>query len=182
MNKTTRWVLAVIAVQAVLIGVYWNIEHQDGSEALLTDPPQRVDWRMPSLTVRRHDGGTMSIASVARPTLVHIWATWCPPCRAELPGLLTLPNRHPVDVMAIALDNEWPDVERFLGDLSTTNVLLGDAGKVKRALGIRTLPVTFLVQPGGLITLRFDGARDWTNASYVYSWTSTQKGKPSSLP
>jgi hypothetical protein len=86
--------------------------------------------------------------------------------------LLTLPNRHPVDVMAIALDNEWPDVERFLGDLSTTNVLLGDAGKVKRALGVRTLPVTFLVQPGGLITLRFDGARDWTNASYVYSWTS----------
>ncbi len=177
MKKTARWILAAIALQAVLIGVYWIIEHQrthrlGASENLTTDPPHRVDLRMPSLTVRRQDGSQTVIASVARPTLVHVWATWCPPCRAELPGLLALPDHHSVDVTAIALDDEWTEVERFLDGISATNIFLGDAREIEDALGVRTLPVTFLVQPDSRITLRFDSARDWTDASYVESWVS----------
>ncbi len=175
MNKTARWVLAVIVVQAVLIGVYWSVEYQwtrrpGASEKLTTDPPQRLDQPMPSLTIRRPDGSAMVIASVARPTLIHIFATWCPPCRAELPGLLTLPNRHRVDVIAIALNDEWAEVERFLGDLKATNVFLGDAREIEGALGVRTLPVTFLVQPGGRMVLRFNSALDWTDGSFVQKW------------
>ncbi|WP_428261514.1 TlpA family protein disulfide reductase [Haliangium sp.] len=122
---------------------------------------------MPALTVRRRDGGAVALAPFARPTLVHVWATWCPPCRAELPGLLALPSEHAVDVVAIALDDRWGDVDRFLDDLDASSVVLGSSEEVERVLGVRSLPVTFFVQADGRISLRFDGARDWTDEAFV---------------
>lgn len=123
MNRTARWVLAIAALQAVLAGAYWLIEHQralTSDDSLGTQPPQRVDLPMPSLAVVRRDGHRGEIPSPTRPTLVHVWATWCPPCRAELPGLLAVPSQHDVDVVAVALDKSWDQVERFLGDMSVS--------------------------------------------------------------
>lgn len=175
MKKAARWALTVVALQGTLIGAYWQIERDrqpTSSAALRTDPPERISQRSPKITVRAKDGSARAVASGAKPTLVHVWATWCPPCRSELPGLLSLPERFEVDVMAIALDRDWTEVERFLGDLSTADVYLGDAREVQAALGVGNLPVTFLVQPSGLMTLRFEGAQDWANSNYVGSWSS----------
>src|SRR5690606_32761620 len=149
-------------------GVYWLVEQRrspEQSEAaeLGKGPPERVDMAMPDLAVRRPDGSRGHFRAPERPTLVHFWATWCPPCRAELPGLLALPGEHPVEVVAIALDDDWADVERMLDRRSLSRVVLADSGEVDRALGIRTLPVTLLVLPSGRVRLRFDGARDWTD-------------------
>ena len=173
MKRSTRWVLAAVALQAALFGLYWLVEQQRNSEAdpsLETDPPQRVDMALPPLTIHQRDGSTVDLRLSSRPTLVHVWATWCPPCRAELPGLLELPTDHAVDVAAIALDEGWPDVDRFLGGIDSSNVLLGDSDEMERALGVRQLPVTFLLQANGRIVLRFDGARDWTDEAFVKTY------------
>lgn len=177
MNRTVRWVLAIVAVQAALIGLYWLVEHQRASDevsALGTASPRRVDMTMPALTVRLRDGSAARLPSSGRSsgrhTLVHVWATWCPPCREELPGLLALPTEHAVDVVAIALDKSWVEVDRFLGGVDASNVFLADSEDVERALGVRNLPVTFLLQAEGRITLRFDGARDWTDEAFVKTY------------
>lgn len=175
MKRSVRLVVALVAVQAALIGVYWIVEHQrtpEGSEdaTLGVAPPQRVDLAMTPLALLKRNGDRVDFRTPDRPTLVHFWATWCPPCRAELPGLLVLPNEHPVGVMAVALDDDWAEVDGFLDGLPTSDVFLGDAGEVERALGVRTLPVTFLVQPSGRISFRFDGARDWTDTGFVEAW------------
>jgi len=173
MRRTARWALVIALLQAVLVGVYWLVEHQrapktDGS--LGTDPPQRVDTPMPSLIVARRDGSRSELLSPQRRTLVHVWATWCPPCRAELPGLLAVPSQHDVDVVAVALDRSWDDVDRFLGDMNASHVVLAGSEDVERALGARTLPVTFLVDADGRLTLRFDGARDWADEAFVRAY------------
>ena len=176
MRRSARWALTLIAVQGALLGTYWVVErHRAGepnaTQALGTEPPQRVEVSMPQLTLRRRDGSTVRMSPPARPTLVHVWATWCPPCRAELPALLALPTEREVDVVAIALDQDWAAVERFTDGEAMSRVFLGDAAQVERALGVRGLPVTFLLMPGeSRIALRFDGARDWANESFVERW------------
>lgn len=179
MNRTGRLVAAVLAAQATLVGVYWLVESGRVSNGvaegeLSTASPSRLeDQVVPPMSLRTRDGNQFILREVERPTLVHFWATWCPPCRVELPTLLALPEDHPVDVVAVALDKDWADVDRFLAhlDRASPSVFLGNAAEIGRELGVRTLPVTFLVGRGtsGLL-LRFDGARDWSDRRFVDRW------------
>lgn len=105
----------------------------------------------------------------SKPTLVHFWATWCLPCRDELPGILAL-DGHQVNVVAVALDPDWESMERFFNGEVPPQVALGDADQVRSAFGVTTLPVTFLSSDGETLQLRFDGARDWTSESFVREW------------
>jgi thiol-disulfide isomerase/thioredoxin len=192
--KRRAWELfGLIAIQLALAGTIWLVERRrslrpNDAVVLGGEAPRRESSRLPRLTLRRRDGSAAELRTSARPTLVHFWATWCPPCRAELPGLLGLPAKHPVDVLAVALDRDWSSVERFLdqglsdvpgdllpggivlGGIVPTDIVLGDAGEAQRALRIQQLPVTLLVQPGGLVSLRFEGARDWTDATFLQGW------------
>ena len=170
-----RIILLVAIVQAILVGVYWLVEQErspDGvSEPVLSRvPPQGLDGQLPPLLIRTRGGGQLNLTGFRRPTLLHFWATWCPPCRAELPGLLALSKDRGVDVVAVALDKEWADVDRFLDGQLPSNVFLGDAAEVESALQVRALPVTFLVDAGGQLRLRFDGARNWTDSGFVNTW------------
>jgi thiol-disulfide isomerase/thioredoxin len=175
MNRTGRIVLALVAAQAVLVGVFWWVERDraptgDSEAQLGVGAPAAVNGRMQGLWLTTREGERIEWKGSARPTLMHFWATWCPPCRAELPGILALAEDYPVDVVAVALDEEWADVDRFFAGRSPSGVFLGDSGEVERELGIRTLPVTYLVEPGGEIRLRFDGARDWTDTDFTSAW------------
>lgn len=182
MKRGLHLVAAVIATQAAAIVVYKLVEHQritgrSASARLGRDPPEPVDLAMPGLVLRKRDGERVVFRAPARSTLLHFWATWCPPCRAELPGLLALPDEHPLDVVAVALDDDWANVERFLEGRSMSDVRLGDAREARRALGVRSLPVTFLVEPSGRISLWFAGARDWTDAAFLRTWLENRPAR-----
>jgi thiol-disulfide isomerase/thioredoxin len=180
MTRTVRRVAAValvVAVQGLLLGGYLLVEHRrseeiDGPAELGTAPPRQVDQEIPQLMLRTREGESVELRSLVteRPTLVHLWATWCPPCRAELPGLLALPQRRAVDVVAIALDPEWDPVDDFLDGRNVETVLLGDQTEIESTLDVHALPVTFLIDAGGRLRLRFDGARDWTDEDFLESW------------
>ncbi len=175
MSRQGRVVLAIVALQAALIGTYWLVERLRSPAGavrseLSTAPPERVEGSMPPLSLRRRDGSRLELRAPDRPTLVHLWATWCPPCRAELPALLALPDEHPLDVVAVALDEEWSAVERLVDRRRLSSVYLGDPLEIQAVLGARSLPVTYLLQPGGRLHLRFDGARDWTDSAFLSDW------------
>ncbi len=175
MTRSVRIILVVVVIQAILVGVYWLVDQERSpegvSEAVLgRAPPQRLDGQLPPLSIRTRGGDQLDLKALRRPTLLHFWATWCLPCRAELPGLLAFAEEHGVDVVAVALDKDWADVDRFLEGRRPSDVFLGDAGEVESALHVSALPVTFLVDADGQLRLRFDGARDWTDSGFVNSW------------
>jgi thiol-disulfide isomerase/thioredoxin len=186
LGRGARWALGLIAAQVALAAVYWAVERsraRDGatrSPLTSTAPPRVLDGAaagpVPPIALRRRDGTTAPLMFEAagggasgRPTLLHVWATWCPPCRAELPGLLALPRRHDVNVIAVALDDRWSEVDRFSSraGLDATRVVLADGAEVRRALDVTSLPVTFFVDADGHLRLRFDGPRDWENPTFV---------------
>ncbi len=168
MKKLLRAGAVLVALQAVLIGGYLLLEgaREDKSGALTSAPPERIASPMPSLAVRYGDGSAGNLARHrGQPLLLHFWATWCPPCRQELPGLLALAERSNGKVLLIALDDDWTRVRRFLDAAVPAHVALADSSQVERFFGVRTLPETFVVDAAGNMMLRFRGARDWTVAA-----------------
>lgn len=165
MNKYIRSVAALAAVQAMLLGGYWLVG-QRGGTATETREPEVIALPLPNLVVRYADGSSGNVADLrGQPILLHFWATWCPPCREELPGLIALAEGGKLRVLLVALDQDWAPVRRFLDADVPAAVALADGNEVERMFGVQELPETFVVDHTGSMTLRFRGARDWTKAA-----------------
>lgn len=177
--RQVRIIALVVAAQALVVASYLVVErqrgpHEDSESDPLTASPTAMDAPLPPLEFLQRDGQTLAFQAPARHTLLHVWGTWCPPCRAELPGLLSLPSRHPVDVLAVALDASWVPVDSFLEGSTRERVMLGNSARIQEALSVRTLPATFLVSPQGRLVARFDGARRWNDPAFCERWLSAE--------
>ena len=104
-----------------------------------------------------------------RVLVLNFWATWCPPCRAELPTLRALPDwfgEDKVAVLALNFQEAGRTVRRFLetSDLKLP-VALDPSGDIARAWGIRAFPTTVLVDRQGKPRQIVQGEVDWASAT-----------------
>ncbi len=170
MSRRYRWIAALALAQAGLLGAFWWVEREraaDSVPALGSLPPEHIDLSLPALNVQRRRGSDERLRAPRRPTLLHVWASWCPPCRAELPGLLALPEHYDIEVIALSVDKTWAQVDTLRAARQDPRILLAQAREVTLGLGVRELPTTFLLDGSGKLTLRFNGARDWTDRAFV---------------
>lgn len=113
------------------------------------------------------DSKPLSLTSQrGRVVLLNFWATWCGPCRVEMPAMQQLYeefNRRGFQILAVSTDAQGAAVTRPFSDaLGLTFPILHDSDfQVGLTYGARTLPMTFLVDRQGVIRHRIFGARDW---------------------
>lgn len=97
--------------------------------------------------------------------VVNCWATWCQPCREELPSLERLRDAlrgRPSEVLAVNVNEGRSRVRHFLTEVPRRfPVLLDRNGDAQRAWKVRRLPATFLLDPEGLIRYWYLGEMDW---------------------
>ena len=98
--------------------------------------------------------------------LLNFWATWCAPCRVEMPAMESLYqdlHEEGLEVLAISIDPQGMVVTRpFQEAMGLTFTILHDSDyRVGSAYGARTLPMTYLIDRRGIIRQRIFGARDW---------------------
>lgn len=111
-------------------------------------------------------GDTVSIASLAgEVVLVNVWATWCIPCREEMPALQRLHEQRREDglrIVGVSVDSHGEDqVRGFAEDLGITfTILLDPRGTVKRAFRTTGVPESVLIGRDGRIVTRWFGAFD----------------------
>jgi len=113
------------------------------------------------------DGNPVTLAQYrGKVVLLNFWATWCGPCRVEMPAMEALyrgNTRQDFEILAISTDAQGVSVTRpFKASLGLTFPILHDSDfRIGVAYGARTLPMSFLVNREGMVTHRIFGARDW---------------------
>jgi thiol-disulfide isomerase/thioredoxin len=112
-------------------------------------------------------GAVKSLADYkGKPVVLHFWATWCPPCRRELPEMEAWSKvNSDVEIIVISLDRNIADVDAFLkSEELGFPALKGDMVKTQR-LGVRGLPTTLVIGPDGNIVKIRIGAVKWGEKS-----------------
>ena len=107
---------------------------------------------IPELTMRTLDGRTITNKDLAgKVTIFNFWATWCPPCRAEIPDLVKLQEQYKDQLIVIGVSSdEGPTdvVRRFAADYRINYPIVMETPELSAAFpGIFALPTTFLVGP-----------------------------------
>lgn len=98
----------------------------------------------------------------AGPYLLHFWASWCVPCRRELPALLAAARELSVPIVALSMDAAWGPIRAFFAGAPPPEVLREPRGELARTLGVSALPDTYLIDAEGRAIRRVAGAREWS--------------------
>jgi peroxiredoxin len=119
-------------------------------------------------TLRLVDGATFRLSEHRGKTvLINFWATWCPPCREEMPALERLYRRHKdrgLVLVAVSLDADPTVVPPYVrASKLTFPVALDPKAEVGNKYGVRALPSSFVVDRQGTMTALALGPRVWDN-------------------
>lgn len=119
-------------------------------------PSPQVGFAAPDFSLETLDGETMSLSDLrGQAVLVNFWATWCPPCRQEMPAIQQLYEQYrdqDFTVLAVDLQESEAQVVAFTGQMGLTfPILIDPGGQVFSQYGVRALPSTFFVDPNGVI-------------------------------
>lgn len=151
-------------LQALAVATYFFVEGRREAKYEVPLRHERITDRsqLPNADVEARSGRVRSIRALGgRPLLLHFWATWCPPCREELPALLALGDRGDIEVVAISVDDDWLAVDRFFGGKVPPEVFRDPSGVLERYYEVTTLPDSYLLDSAGSPIARFAGPRSW---------------------
>ncbi len=125
----------------------------------------------PELQLADMDGNQASLASArGKWSFVHFWASWCGPCRREMPAIQQLTKAMRGKPMVFYIVNTAEDEDTIFEFLAAAapelNTLMDRDGLATEQWQPRGLPATYLVDPDGIIRYQALGGRDWHAAPY----------------
>ena len=132
-----------------------------------------LDGRIaPALMLSNMDGQSTNLQALkGKWVLVHFWASWCGPCRREMPTLQALQQRLKGTRIALVLVNTAESDDEVFSFMPTVapelNTLMDRDGLTTERWQPRGLPSTFIVDPTGHLRYLALGGRDWTSAAYM---------------
>jgi peroxiredoxin len=115
-------------------------------------PAQAPAWKLKDV-----DGNPVSLAQFkGKVVILDFWATWCPPCRTEIPGYIALQKKYAADglvVVGISVDTDGPGpVKKFMKDFGFNYIVVMADDDIQNAYGpIQGYPTTFIIDRDGLI-------------------------------
>lgn len=159
---TKQRIFGVLALLAALVILAWGFRPVERLGAGLGDS------RLASarLKLPGRDGQIRS-PEIGHPTLVHFWATWCPPCLDEFPAVVEYARRWEAKglrVYAVSLDKSWEDADKFLNGLKTPESwvnVIDPTHESAEAFGSFQYPESYWVDRAGRVVKKWVGAQPW---------------------
>ena len=159
MKNALRWAGIVVVVAAVAFGYVYLAENKGYALKPGTEAP---GFRLPALA-----GGEGDLASQrGKIVVLNFWATWCPPCVAEMPSLERLYKTltpEGLSVVTVSTDEDQTELREFVSRHGLTLPVLLDPGGRVAGGGYRTTgyPETFLIDRQGRILKHVVGPAEW---------------------
>lgn len=154
-----RIVLVIIAI-AIAVAVYEAAQRASHSKG---GRPGTVDSAATGFSLQDLDGKPLDLANYrGKVVLLNFWATWCTPCRAEIPQFVDYQNKYGpqgLQLIGISMDDDAKPVREFYQQFKMNYpVAIGNANLAESYGGVLGLPVTFLIGRDGRIAAKYVGA------------------------
>lgn len=167
MTVRGQWTV-VLAVVALLAAGLWAATRTLGDEIF----PVGIGTEAPAFTATdvagADSGATRTLADYeGEVVLLNIWATWCAPCREEMPSIQALHDRYAargLKVVAVSIDDAKGEqaIRDFAREFGLTFEILHEpTGDIQRAYQTTGVPETFIIGPDGVIQRKQVGHADW---------------------
>ena len=155
LSRRTRWTLWSAAL---FMAAFWTRTSFSATESKTAAVPAPA-WKLQDV-----NGKTISASDFqGKVVVLDFWATWCPPCRAEIPGFIELQkefSKEGVAVIGVSVDNsdEVTAVRKFAERFGINYpVALADQKTVRDFSGVDSIPTTFIIDRSGRIVSRHVG-------------------------
>lgn len=134
----------------------------------------------PDFSLKDVDGKTHKLSDYrGKVVMINFWATWCPPCRFELPSMQRAYEKlkqSGVEFLAINLGEDADTIFTFTADYPVTFPLLMDLdSSVSNMYPVIGLPTTYFVDPKGRLVYRAVGSREWDEEQMITKILSIKK-------
>ena len=126
----------------------------------------RSRFPAPEFALQSLDGRTLHLSDYrGKIVFLNLWATWCPPCREEMPSMERLHRRFEPQglvMLAVSEDSDVTQVRPFVNEMKLTfPILLDPQGRLGPKLGVTGYPETFVIDRNGQVIHHFIGPEDW---------------------
>ena len=174
--------LIIILVLGLIAGsIYLGFA---GSSRPPTEPESLavVGEPAPDFSLEDLSGRTYTLSELrGKVVMVNFWATWCPPCRAEMPSMEKLYQALEGEDFVILAVNAEADGKRAVADFLEKSphsfpVLLDSEAVVQKRYGVYKFPETFVIRKDGIIDDKVIGAIDWAHPETVAYFRQLLKG------
>ncbi len=153
-----RWFSLVIGI--TILGLFWTWASAVPAESTTSGriPSPQEGFLAPEFTLERLEGEEIGLSDlVGQPVIVNLWASWCPPCRAEMPALEAVYRTYAdegLEILAVNMSSQdsLPQATVFVQELDLSfPILLDRNGEVARLYQSRALPSTYFVDADGVV-------------------------------
>jgi thiol-disulfide isomerase/thioredoxin len=169
-NRLASMAFAVLCLPGVPVASAIAADLPPLSHSLTRQAPQPA----PALKLKDLDGQPYDLAQLKdKVVLINFWATWCPPCRREMPSMERLSRAlqgEPFVVLAVDVGEDADTIEAFTGQLDaapTFPILLDTHSRAMQSWKVRGLPTTFLLDRQGRIVASAIGGREFDHPDII---------------
>jgi cytochrome c biogenesis protein CcmG/thiol:disulfide interchange protein DsbE len=161
--KSFPWLITFLGLFLIGVGILLaSPRSNSGATDVSSVVPIKVSFAAPELSLQNIVGQTESLANYRENVvLVNNWATWCPPCKAEMPTLANYFNEHTSEgfmIIAIEAGDPLTDVAQFAQNLDLTfQVWLDPNGTSLKAFGNGNLPNSYVIDRSGTVRYAWTG-------------------------
>ncbi len=180
-EENIKWIpFGILTLLLVVSTGYWKIEKSREAPLKPVDQVSAEDMPKsamegkpaPAFTLPLLGGGNISLAdSNGKLVFLNIWATWCLPCREEMPSmqrLYELMGGDKFEMIAISIDKGVAEVEEFAKEFGLTFPIAFDPKQTVAArYKITGVPETYLISPDGVVTHHIIGPGEWDDPGIV---------------
>jgi len=147
-----------------------------------TLPRVEKSFAAPDFTLESDDGKHYRLADYhGKVVMINFWATWCPPCRREMPSMERMWKKikgKGIQVFAINVGEDADTIFEFRGSYPVTFPILMDKdGRIVKQYPVTGLPTTYIIDPQGQVVYRAVGSREWDQAGLYEQLLKLRKQK-----